>query len=83
MFWNNVTDLRQSDSVQKKMEPLKKAQHNKAENVAGSVWLSLFMDGGGMCKLPSMPPSTGLSSIQHLMIILNVEFKTSTDVFIR
>jgi hypothetical protein len=26
-------------------ESLKKAQHGKIENVAGSVWLSLFMDG--------------------------------------
>ena len=37
------------------MEPLKKAQHNKTENVAGSVWLSLFMDGSGKWKLPLAP----------------------------
>jgi hypothetical protein len=47
-------------------ESLKKAQHNKIENVAGSVWLSLFMNGNGKCKFPSTPPSTGLSRIQHL-----------------
>jgi hypothetical protein len=49
-------------------ESLKKDQHDKIENVAGSVWLSLFMDGTGQCKLPSTPPSTGLSRIHHLNI---------------
>jgi hypothetical protein len=39
----------------RKSESLKKVQHNKIENVAGSVWLSLFMDGTGKCKLPSTP----------------------------
>ena len=32
---------------------LKKAQNNKIANVEGSVWLSLFMDGSGNCKLSS------------------------------
>jgi hypothetical protein len=32
---------------------VKKAQHDKIENVAGSVWLSLFMDGTGKCKFSS------------------------------
>jgi hypothetical protein len=45
---------------------LKKAQHGKIENVTVSVWLSLFMDGTVKCKLPSTPPSTNLSRIQHL-----------------
>jgi hypothetical protein len=43
------------------------------------------MDGTGKCKLPSTPPSTGLSRIQHLNTnngeILNLE--TSADLFIR
>ena len=42
--------------MQKKMKPLKKTQHNKTENFADSVWLSLFMDGTGKCKLLSTPP---------------------------
>jgi hypothetical protein len=50
----------------RKQESPKKAQHGKIENVAGSVWLSLFMDGTAKCKLPSTPPKTGLSRIQHL-----------------
>jgi hypothetical protein len=61
-----------------------KVQHDKIENGAGSVWLSLFMDGTGKCKLSSTPASTGLSRIQHLTQndeILNLE--TSADVFIR
>jgi hypothetical protein len=36
------------------------------ENVAGSVCLSLFMDGTVKCKLPSTYSSTGLGRIQHL-----------------
>ena len=42
-------------TIQKKIEPLKKTQRNKIENIAGSVWLSLFMDGIGRYKLPSTP----------------------------
>jgi hypothetical protein len=33
----------------------KESQHGKIENVAGSVWLSLFMDGTVKCKLMSTP----------------------------
>jgi hypothetical protein len=36
-----------------KTESLKKA---KNENVAGSVWLNLFMDSTGKCKLPFTHP---------------------------
>ena len=36
----------------RKKEPLKKAQNIKITNVAGSVWLSLFMDGSVKRKLP-------------------------------
>jgi hypothetical protein len=61
----------------RKTESLRKAQHNKIENVADSVYLSLFMDGAGKCKLPSTPHSTGLNRIQHLT--RNLE--TSADVF--
>ena len=59
-----------------KMEPLKKAQHNKNKNVAGSICLSLFMNRSGKWKLPSMPPSTGISRIQHLnnYVFVNFEF---------
>jgi hypothetical protein len=54
------------NKIEKKTESLKKFQHDKIENVAGSVWLSLFMDGNGKCKLPSKPTSTGLSRVQHV-----------------
>jgi hypothetical protein len=58
------------------LESLKKAQYGKIETVAGSVWLSLFMDGTGKCHLPATPPSTGLSRIQHLnMKYKNFEFR--------
>ena len=43
-----------------------KIKHNKTGNFAGSVGLSLFMDGSDRCKLLPTPPSTGLSTIQHL-----------------
>ena len=41
--WSSVLKYR-------KKETLKKAQNNKIVNVAGSVWLSLFMDGSVKCK---------------------------------
>jgi hypothetical protein len=41
-------------------------KQKKPENVAGSVSLSLSMDGTGNCKLLSTPPINVLSSIQHL-----------------
>jgi hypothetical protein len=31
----------------------KESQDGKIENVADSLWLSLFKDGTGKCKLPS------------------------------
>jgi hypothetical protein len=62
----NITRLFIRTRKKRKTESLKKAQHDKIENVAGSVWLSLFMDGTVKWKLPSTPPSTGLSRIQHL-----------------
>ena len=44
------------------------------------MWLSMFMDGSGKCKLPSI----GLCNIKHLnMVIVKFEFITSADVFIR
>jgi hypothetical protein len=65
----------------RKYESLKKAQHGRIENVAGSVWLSLFMDGTVKCKLPSTPGSTGLSRIQHLTWIGTIlNFETPADV---
>jgi hypothetical protein len=45
----------------------KEVQNDKIENVAGSLWFSLFMDDTGKRKLSSMPNSTGLCSIQHEM----------------
>ena len=35
--------------IRKKMNS-KKAENNKTENVADSVWLTLFMDGSGKYK---------------------------------
>ena len=53
--------------------PLKKAP--KIENVAGSVWLNLFMDSNDKCKLPSTSPTIGLSRIHHLhMNIVNFQY---------
>jgi hypothetical protein len=48
----------------RKAESLKKAQHGKML-CCGLVGLSLFMGGTGKGKLPSKPPSTGLSIIQQ------------------
>jgi hypothetical protein len=49
------------------MEPTKNALNDIIENVAGLVWLSLFMDGTEKCKILSTSPSThGLSKIHHL-----------------
>ena len=48
-----------------KLKPLKKPKTTKLKNAAGSVWLSLFMDGIGKCKLPFTPPSTGLNRIDY------------------
>jgi hypothetical protein len=36
--------------IERNKEFLKNVQNDKIENVAGSVSLSLFMDGKGMCK---------------------------------
>jgi hypothetical protein len=52
--------------IERNKESLKNLQNDKIENVTGSVWLSLFMDGNGMCKLPSTPLITGLCRIRHL-----------------
>ena len=43
--------------IQKERTP-KENPKQQNWNVAGSVWLSLFMDGIVKCKLPSTPPST-------------------------
>jgi hypothetical protein len=43
------------DKIERNKESLKNAQNDKTEYVAGSVWLNLFMDGTGKCKLPSTP----------------------------
>jgi hypothetical protein len=61
----------------------KKAQHGTIENVAGSVWLSLYMDGTVKCKLSSTPAITGFSRIQTMnMNWYNLNLETSADVFI-
>jgi hypothetical protein len=59
---------RTNDKIEINKESLKNAQQDKTENDAGSVLLSLFMDGNGNFKLPSTPSSTGLSRIQHLIM---------------
>jgi hypothetical protein len=51
---------------ERRKESLKKAQHGKIKIVAGSVWLGLFMDDIEMCKIASIPPSTGLSRIHYV-----------------
>jgi hypothetical protein len=38
------------------------------------VWLSLFMDGTVKCKLPSMPPSTGLADSSFNLNLYSLEF---------
>jgi hypothetical protein len=40
-----------------KPESLKNAQKDKNKIVADFVFLSLFMDGNGKCKVPFTPPS--------------------------
>jgi hypothetical protein len=56
--------------MEKNRTQLKNAQNNKIKNEADSVWLSLYMDGIGMCKLQSTAPSTCLSRIQHLIMLM-------------
>ena len=57
----------------KKKKLLTKAQNKKNANVAGSVLLSLFMDMESAYR--PRTPTTGLSRIQHLnMVIVNFEF---------
>jgi hypothetical protein len=48
---------------------LQNAQNDKIENVAGCDRLNLFMDDNAKCKLPSTSYSTGLSIIQHLIMV--------------
>ena len=43
---------------EKRRTPIRKPKNNKIANAAGSVWLSLFMDGSGKCKLPSTYPAS-------------------------
>jgi hypothetical protein len=50
------------------IKTIKNAQNVKNENVAGSVWLSLLMNG--TVKLQYTPPSTELSRIQHLIMVM-------------
>jgi hypothetical protein len=48
----------------RKLKSLKNAQNGKIENVAGSVWLCLFMSGTGKCKLKStLPKSAEIDSV--------------------
>ena len=41
----------------------KVAQHDKNENVAGSVWLSLFMDGSGNASYRPRPLAPGWAEL--------------------
>jgi hypothetical protein len=70
-----------SNKIEKK-ESLTEVQDGKHENVAGSVWLNLFMDGSGNCKLPSTPPSTGFSRIHNKHELVHFRFLTYVDVLI-
>jgi hypothetical protein len=49
--------------------PKERVQNDKMENVAGSVWLSLFMDGTVKCKLPR----TRLKHQQHVQTTCRAE----------
>jgi hypothetical protein len=53
-----------------KNEIPKERQNDKIENIAGSVWLSLFMYGNDKLKLLSTHPSTGLRRLQHLNMVI-------------
>jgi hypothetical protein len=53
-----------------KKESLKEVQHGKHENVAGAVWLNLFMDG----SLPSTPHGAGFSRIHIKHELVHLRF---------
>jgi hypothetical protein len=73
VYFSNNT--REYSLNREKMEFQKNAQNDKIENVAGSVWLSLFMDSTGKCTLPSKPLSKNGEILNFEMhITLNVNF---------
>ena len=61
---------RSRSHTDRKRTPKESQKNNKIAN-AGSVYLSLFMDGSVRYKLPFTSQSTGLSRIQHLN--MNIE----------
>ena len=72
---NAVVNSYATIKIQVKRTPKEMPKQQNIANVLDSAWLSLFMDGSERCKLPSTPPSTGLSRIQHLnKVIVNFEF---------
>jgi hypothetical protein len=59
-----------ASKIEKKRIP-KKPQRDNIENVEGPVvYLKLFIDGNGKCKLPSMPSSPGFYRCQHLIEVM-------------
>jgi hypothetical protein len=64
--------------IEKNKIPKERSKH-KIVNVAGSVWLCLFVDGTGKRKLPPTQTCTGLSRIQHFIIKM-VVFYSETSV---
>jgi hypothetical protein len=51
----NLRELIYNVWRQRKTDSLKNTQNDKIENVAGLLWLSLYMDGTGKCKSPFTP----------------------------
>ena len=43
-----------NDKNTEKIKPLRKTKTTEFQNAAGWVWLSVFMDGSGKCKLPGI-----------------------------
>jgi hypothetical protein len=55
VFFTNWNKHSGENKIERSSESVKKSQQVKIENVAGSVWFSLIMDGNGKCKIPSTP----------------------------
>jgi hypothetical protein len=50
-----------SSKIEENGIPNKRVKTAENENVTCSVWSSVFMDGSGNCKLPSMPHKSRIS----------------------
>jgi hypothetical protein len=49
---------------------------NSLIKVAGSVWLSLFIEGSGKCKLPFTSPRTCFKTIFNIIMVIFVKLDT-------